>query len=513
MQSGLKQVKIGAFLTYALLFINTIVNFWMTPFLVKNLGMDEYGLFKLVGSLSGSLLVLNLGIGDTVQRYVSLYVAQGNNQKIPNLMAMCLRISLLLNGLIFFVGIIVILLFPTTYGNTLLPEQLGKGTIMLVILVANIMLTVIENLFSGLLAGYNQFVFTNSLKIIIFIFRTLVIFLGIRGGGNSVFLVALSFGLTLLTLIIEWFYSRKKLHLRIKYEGWDKSLFQEAGKFTVLMFLTALAGQAFTNVDNIVIGAFLGTAVVTIYSVAQFFFNLFQQLSCAISGVMLPTVTMVLQKENGLKKAEQLVIQAGRVQFILLGAALAGIISIGKEFIFLWLGDGYERVHLLILILVGPTLFELCTNVCNSILAASNKIAFRTYVNFISAAINAILTIILVKTWSYIGAAVATAFSYISCSLITMNIYYIKVMKLDMISIHKGIIGNLWICMILPMGVLFILNNYLYGSWVTFIMKVIIFVVIYVVFLLIFGLHEEEKRQIPIIGKFFRREGYDSGTV
>ena len=94
-----------------------------------------------------------------------------------------------------------------------------------------------------------------------------------------------------------------------------------------------------------------------------------------------------------------------------------------------------------------------------------------------------------------------------------MNIYYIKVMKLDMISIHKGIIGNLWICMILPMGVLFILNNYLYGSWVTFIMKVIIFVVIYVVFLLIFGLHEEEKRQIPIIGKFFRREGYDSGTV
>ena len=43
---------------------------WLTPFLLKNLGVSEYGLYKIVGSLSGSLVVFNFGVGDTVQKYI-----------------------------------------------------------------------------------------------------------------------------------------------------------------------------------------------------------------------------------------------------------------------------------------------------------------------------------------------------------------------------------------------------------------------------------------------------------
>ena len=96
MKMGTRQVKVGAILSYLLMILNMVSGLWLTPYLLKNLGMDEYGLYKLVGSVSSSLIVLNLGIGETVQRYTALYVTRKETHKIPNLMAMCMIISGLL---------------------------------------------------------------------------------------------------------------------------------------------------------------------------------------------------------------------------------------------------------------------------------------------------------------------------------------------------------------------------------------------------------------------------------
>lgn len=506
MMSGFKQVKFGALLSYVLMILNMVYGLWLTPFLIGRLGADEYGLYKLVGSLSSALLVLNLGIGDTVQRYVSLYRARNEDEKTPNLMAMCLIISVLLNVLIIIVGLVIVIIFPTVYSNTLSVSQLSKARVLLIILIINLTVTVIENLFSGLLMGYNNFVFHNVMKIIVIIIRAISIYTTINFGGDSISLASISLATGIFLLIAEYVYVKIRIRIKIRLEKWDKSLFKEASKYTLLMFLTALASQAFTNVDNIVIGAFLGTAVVSIYSVGQYFFNLFQQLSCGVSGVMLPTITNVLHKEGGIKEAERVVIKAGRVQFMLLGAALAGIICIGKEFIFLWLGEGFDDVYILTLILVTPTLFELCTNVCLSILRAQNKITFRTYVNFISAVLNAILTVILVKYWSYIGAAVATAISYIVCSLIATNLYYIKVIKLDMLNIYKGIISRIWLSILVPSIILLIVKRFLDVSWMTFILEVLIFCIIYFVMLIKYGLDNDEIKQIPFVCKIFPKK-------
>lgn len=497
--NGYKQIKFGAIISYLLLAINTAYGLLLTPFLIKNLGTDEYGLYKLVGSISGSLVVFNLGIGETVQRYVSLYVARGEEGKVPNLMGMCLRICALLNIAVLIVGIIVVHLFPMIYGNSLQGNQLDKGIIMLIVLIANIMIILIENIFSGLLAGYNQFIFINTTKLVIVLLRAIVTFIAIKGGKGAIFLVATTLGLSIIALIAEWIYSRDKLGVKIRFENWDKSLFREAGKYTALMFMTALTSQIFTNVDSIVIGAVLGTTIVTLYSIAQYFFDMFQQLSCAISGVMLPTITKTLQQKNGLKEAERIVIRTGRIQFMILGAAFAGILVTGKEFIYLWLGKGKEDIYIVTIILVGPTLFELCTNVCNSILAAMNKIAYRTHITFISAIANAILTVILVKYWSYMGAAVATAISYIVCNLIMMNIYYTKEIKINIVNIYGKIIKRTILCIIIPMLCLLIINHILYGSWFSFLTKVIIFGAIYLSLLLSYGFSPEEKQQIPIV--------------
>ena len=106
------------------------------------------------------------------------------------------------------------------------------------------------------------------------------------------------------------------------------------------------------------------------------------------------------------------------------------------------------------------------------------------------------MTIIFVNTWSYIGAAVATACSYIVCSLIAMNIYYSRVIHLPMLRIYKCILGRVSICLLLSGICLFVFSRFVKGSWSAIIADIVVFCIVYGGSLLIFGLDEKEKKHI-----------------
>lgn len=91
---------------------------------------------------------------------------------------------------------------------------------------------------------------------------------------------------------------------------------------------------------------------------------------------------------------QQVVTKVGRMQFAVLGAALAGFICLGKEFIALWLNEGFEDVYYLSLFMMIPVTFTLVQNVCLSILRAKNMMKFRTGSLICTTILNLVLTIV-----------------------------------------------------------------------------------------------------------------------
>ena len=286
---------------------------------------------------------------------------------------------------------------------------------------------------------------------------------------------------------------------------WDKQLFSELTKFSLLLFACSVAGQVCDNLDNVIIGAIRGPTYVEIYSVAVVIFVMFGSISCAVSGVMLPTVTRILNEEDSQEKLIQLLIKVGRLQFILLSACIAGFAILGRDFINIWLGEGKQDVYVITLILIVPSIFEYCINTALSILKAKNLLGFRTIALVIACMLNLVTTIVLVKHWSYIGAAIGTSVTYLICSLLMMNIYYSRKLKLPMFRIYRGILKKLWLCLLIP-SVILIWQSLVLGSSVfNFAREVLLFCIIYAICLLTFGLNYEEKIRIPIIGRFFER--------
>ncbi|MBQ7794385.1 MAG: oligosaccharide flippase family protein, partial [Clostridia bacterium] len=301
---------------------------------------------------------------------------------------------------------------------------------------------------------------------------------------------------------IEGIYIVKKLEIRPKLYSFDKPVFMESLRYSMLMLVQTLVIQFNGHVDNILIGAYIGAASVSVYSIGLQLYNMFEQFAMAFSNLMLPTVTQQIVQNNTNTQLEDTVIKVGRFQFIFLGAVLCGFIILGKEFITLWVGEEFLDAWKVGVILMVPTMIPLIQNVCLAILRAKNKLAFRTTMVSVMAVINLVITYIGTKYFeSYIYAAIGTAVSLVVANVIAMNIYYYAVLKINVFRIFKNVLSRNWLCVIVPTLAVLYIKKFFAVSILSFVTLIVIFVIIYAILLWFIGLNDSEKNMIKRIVK------------
>ena len=496
MKSEKNQVVGGALLSYILIVLNAAYGLLITPYILSKLGTVEYGMYKTVASLSSSLMILDLGLGGSGTRYIAKYKSANREKDIPNLIATLFLEATLVLLLVGIVCAGVYSQIGNIYKATFTLEQLKYAKNLFFVLSVNMLLCIIENVVNGIVTGYNDFLFGNGIKLVRLICRILLVFIVLQFYPNSMGLVLINLILTIVFLTIEIYWAFVKHKTRVRFEYWDVALFSESFKYTLLIFSTSIVNQVNGNLDNIVIGAVVSTAAVAVYSMGLTIFGMFQQLSTAISGVLLPSIIGILEERDGLKKVQKTIINTGRVQFCLLGAALAGFAVLGKKFIYLWLGDGFQDVYYITLILMIPSIFELCVNACLAVLKAKNLLGFQTVALLSTTVLNALVTYFGTRKYGYFAACFGTAASWTIGSLILMNLYYYRKLGFPMLKIYRNIIGKTWIALLIPTVVLLVVNRYCPVTWLAFIFECLLFALIYLAFFLKVGLTESELIQV-----------------
>jgi len=69
------QVSLGAVLSYILIILNATYGLFLTPFIIGQIGDASYGVYKTISAFTSSLMVLDLGLGGTMMRYIAKYRA------------------------------------------------------------------------------------------------------------------------------------------------------------------------------------------------------------------------------------------------------------------------------------------------------------------------------------------------------------------------------------------------------------------------------------------------------
>ncbi len=490
------EVKWGALLSYALIVANSLYGLIIMPFMLGTIGQSEYGVYKTMGALTATVSVMELGLGSTMQRFLAKYRAQKDNQNCQNFSAMCFIQALILSMGMILVGVGLFFTLDATYSNTFTTAEMLRAKQIFILLIIYVAMHIFENVFFGIIAGYNRFVFTNTVKICALAGKILLFLTVLPLIRNAVTIVCISLFVEVITIITEYLYITCCLKHRIKLYFWDKAVFKESFVYTILLFVQSLIVQFNGNVDNIVIGAVIGTAAVTVYSFALQIFNMYENCALAISNVILPSITNQIYAGASPKDLENTVIKFGRAQWAVLGAAMGAFVCLGQEFFALWLGDGFEDGYFLALILMIPVTVPLIVNVCLAILKAKNMMRFRTVSLAYSALLNMILTLVGTHFFGYWAAAFGTAMSTIVSGVLSMNIYYHIKLKMNMFRIYGQILHRITPCILIAGAVMIVLNQFIQGSWLVFIFKGGVFVTVYGVCMLLFGLTNQEKANI-----------------
>ena len=488
------QLKIGAILSYINLFLGNIMGIIYTPIMLRILGQAEYGLYTLSNSLIGYLGVLNFGLGNAIVRYTARYRANNDKNREYNLNGMFLVVYSILGVIVFLIGIIFIKNSDNIFGKSLSLSELKTMKILLHIMVFNLAISFPFAIFDSIIIAYEKFIFQKVIGIIRTIINPIIMIPLLFIGYKSVAMTILSTIINICCIFFNIHYCFKVLKIKVKFDDFDFVLLKEISFYSFFIFLNIIIDKIYWNTDQFILGAIVGSSAVAVYSIGSTFNTYYMSFSTAISNVFLPKISVMVDKNSTNKELSDLFIKVGRIQCYILSFLLIGFILVGKDFIYLWAGKGYNLAFYITIIVMIPLTVPLIQNIGISILQAKNKHKFRSIVYLIIAILNIFLTIPLARWYGGVGAAISTGIAFFVGNIIIMNIYYHKKIGLDILTFWKEV------CKIFFLAIIALISTSLLTSFVntrtvlSIIVRATILTIIYVILIFKFGFNDYEKK-------------------
>ena len=488
------QLKAGVLLSYGNILASMVVGLVYTPVMLRLLGQSEYGLYSLIGALVGYLSILDLGLGNTIVRYTARNRAVGNRQREAELNGLFLFIYSLIGLVTVGIGMLLYTNLDTLFGATLSAEEMGKARIMMVLLIFNFAFTFPLSIFGSIMQAYERFIYLRVVNILRVLLNPCIVLSLLLMGYGSVMMVVVSTVLNLVCLMTTVWYCFRHLHVRFCRGTYEKTFLLEIGAYSFFIFLNAIMDKIYWGTGQFVLGVVSGTVEVAIYAVVMQFLMMYMQFSTAISGVLLPKVTMLVAEGADRVRLTELLIKIGRLQYIVIGGILSLFILTGREFLYLWAGEEYLSAYPMILLLMLSLFIPLVQNAGIAILQAMNRNRYRMTVYTIAAVLNLVVSVPLAMKYGGMGCAVATAVALFLSTGYIMNRYYQQSIGLGIGRFWKSIAriagGSI---LLLSVG-LAVLQTYpiTYG-WHTFLAIAGGYSILYLLVLFYTGMNEYEK--------------------
>ena len=477
----LNQQKAGVLLSYLNLALGSIIPLVYTPVMLKLLGQAEYGVYGLAHSVTAYLSLLNLGLGSAIVRYLAKYRAEDDVDGVRRVLGLFLMLYSCAAVLICVVGGGLAIFTDRFFAKGLTAGEISKMRILVLIMTVSVAISLPISTFASLLTAYERFVFAKVVAIITTVaipaFNLVVLYMGCGSVGMTMV------GLTvqLLSGVLYVVYCSKKLKIMPTFRRMPVYLLRELVVFCLFVIIATIADLLYWSTDKVLIGATLGSVAVAIYNVGGVFTSIMQNLAQAISQVFTPKIAMMAtKKDQSMDEISDIMIRVGRLQFFIVSFILSGYAVFGQCFIRVWAGEEYAEAYYVALLTMIPLSVPLIQSIALATITAQNKHRFRAVVYVVIAVVNVISTWLVLPYWGIVGAAVCTMVAFTVGSGIVMNVYYYRVVKLDIPKFWKNICKIAIVPLVLAVCGWFVVNPLLHlNSWLELCVGILLYSVVF----------------------------------
>lgn len=490
-------------LSYATILIVNLSGLLLTPAIIRGLGKAEYGLYMLIGSLAAYLGVLDFGLNNAVTRFVAQCAARGDRSQEARFLGAALVVNATAVAVILAVGAVLYWQLPSLFSATLTPDALTQARLMLVLLLANVAVTITGSLFTAISAGHERFTFPKSVNIARYVLRIALVLLLLAEDAGAVALVALDLALSVSVLVANAVYARRTLGARFAWRPLDPVLIREVFAFSAWVFLFAIIGQFQWQTGQVVIGATQGPEQVAVYAVGIMLGTYYGAFSSAITALFMPRATRLAETkaDAGRLNAEQT--RIGRIALLVLLLILGGFACFGREFVLLWVGANYATAWNVAIIIMSAYTVPLVQSFANQLLEAKGLFAFKAKVRLVLLPAGVLLGYLLLQRMGVTGMAIGISVGWLLATVL-MNVYYRRRLGLDNLGFFKALAQGMLPVFGLCLAVGTLLNQLPGEGWIVLGVRVILFTSVYCLLMYRFGMNSDERNEVRHLLRRFR---------
>ena len=374
----------------------------MTPFVIGILGKEDNGLLALVGSVVGSLALLEMGLNTAVSRNIAASIGLKDNQSLNEHYNAGFFLFSGIGIICFLFSIVVALCAQYFYPEV---KKVEIFSVMVVIVGAQFAISLPLRAFNGLLSGSMRHDLSSLIAMSSKIINTIRTVAVLLLGGRLIALVFTGLGITIVYAIVWYLVSKATVPQAII--DWRQVTMRRVKQlygYSFYAFISQIAKLCQTRLSIFAITLFLGLSSVTVFDISTTLTAYFGTVVMLTVNILSPVfATLVAQKKTEtVKKALRFSL---KITMVISVFVAFGMIAWGEPFIIRWMGEDFRDSYIPLVLLVIATFVEFAQSPSIEYLYGTSNHQYHS----LTCSVEAVLLLILCfpLTWAYglVGAA------------------------------------------------------------------------------------------------------------
>ncbi len=487
-----KIIAYNALLLYIKLFVSIACGLFITRFSLKALGIANFGLYSVIGSIITFVAIINTIMVSTTQRYITVEIGKGDISEICNQFNICRIIHI-------FIAIFT-LLIALPLGEWYVASYIHYDGSMLnakIVFMMSIVASAISFIsvpYHGLLTADENFlvfcvtdIITHILKLV-FTFALIYFFsnkLLVYAGGMAVF--------TILPTIIYIIYCKKKYHDITEYKFVkDSKRYKDFIGFSAWVGYGALAWVGKSQAAALLVNMFFNTVMNTALGIANHLSSFIGQMAQSIAQPLAPQITKTYVSGDR-TRCDALLVFSTKITYLLMLVFSSPFLVECKWVLSLWLGEVPPYSVMFTILIIIDTLIDSLNSGIKTIIFASGHIKLFQIIPSTLKLLAILAAYILLKS-GYPAYSLLYAYIIFSIIIFFANQWILKksVKFNTKILVTKSYLPSLFIT------ILFI-PTYLLNSFFHPIIVILLSIIYLIILIYLIGLSYSEKGLVRLL--------------
>lgn len=323
---------------YVRMVILTVITLYTSRIVLQQLGVDDFGIYGVIGSVVAMFSSLRGLFATSTQRFVNYSMGEGKFDKVCTIFNMSILIHVIISIALFVLGEGLGIWFIECK-MSIDPSRVFATHWVLQFSLLSVVISMITTPFDALVLAHEKMIFYAYIAVLEAVLRLAIVFALAYSPIDKLILYAiLQFIITIIVFLVNLWYCRSRFsECRFK-RVWDKKIFIDMSAFAGWNFLGNTAFAITQNGLNMLINTFSGVVANAARTIAY-------QANAAL-GKALDSVTTVINPyctktyaSGQIERTLDVIYFASKIYIILQIFIALPLCVFSKEILLLWLGQ------------------------------------------------------------------------------------------------------------------------------------------------------------------------------